>query len=65
MSTDRTRFDLGTELVDNAETAAHDVAPADAAEVTARLDQVYASEPSALEPDVRNALRRTFARNDW
>ena len=46
-----------------------DAVPGDAistaAEVTARLDEVYEIEPSALEPDVRNAQRRTMARNPW
>jgi len=36
-----------------------------AAEVTARLDEVYESEPSALEPEIRNAQRRVFVRSSW
>jgi hypothetical protein len=52
------------EVVANPDTVAGDAIP-NAADVTERLDQVYENEPSALEPDVRNALRRTLARSSW
>ncbi|HEX8209043.1 MAG TPA: hypothetical protein VF584_02565 [Longimicrobium sp.] len=34
-------------------------------EVTARLNQVYETEPSALDPALRRAQRRTVAKNPW
>ncbi|HLL82600.1 MAG TPA: hypothetical protein VK420_08100 [Longimicrobium sp.] len=37
----------------------------DRSEVTARLNQVYETEQSALDPALRGAQRRTFARNPW
>ena len=35
------------------------------ADVTARLDRVYATEPSALDPGMRRAQRRTLGREAW
>ena len=35
------------------------------AKVTARLNAVYANQPSQLDPAVRNALRRTARRAEW
>jgi metal-responsive CopG/Arc/MetJ family transcriptional regulator len=34
-------------------------------EITARLNQLYESEPSALDPDLRRAQRRLFRRERW
>lgn len=34
-------------------------------EVTARLNQVYATEDSALDPVIRRAQRRSLGREDW
>lgn len=34
-------------------------------EVTARLDQVYSSEPSGLDPDLRRAQRSSVGRESW
>ena len=33
--------------------------------VTERLDAVYATEPSALDPVVRKAQRKTILRDKW
>lgn len=35
------------------------------ASVTARLNAVYANQQSQLDPDVRNAQRRTARRAEW
>jgi metal-responsive CopG/Arc/MetJ family transcriptional regulator len=35
------------------------------AEVTARLDQLYATEPSALEDGFRRAQRRSLGTENW
>ena len=35
------------------------------AKVTARLNAVYANQPSQLDPAVRNAQRRTARRAEW
>lgn len=35
------------------------------ADVTKRLDLVYADEASSLDPVIRNAQRRTLERNAW
>ncbi|HEX8452754.1 MAG TPA: hypothetical protein VF647_11700 [Longimicrobium sp.] len=53
------------EAKENSEAVSDDVAIAAEAEVTARLDLVSESEPSALDPDLRVVLRRTFERNSW
>jgi hypothetical protein len=54
------------EVIEYADATPDDVViSAAAAEVTARLDQVYEREPSALEPGVRSALRRMLARDPW
>lgn len=36
-----------------------------ASEVTARLDQVYATEPSGLDPALRRAQRRSIGPEFW
>ncbi|HEU4556461.1 MAG TPA: hypothetical protein VFS20_01385 [Longimicrobium sp.] len=33
--------------------------------VTERLDEIYASEPSGLEPDLHSAQRRSLGSEDW
>ncbi|HEX6750364.1 MAG TPA: hypothetical protein VF092_23930 [Longimicrobium sp.] len=36
-----------------------------AEDITARINEVYASEPSALDPAMRRAQRRTLLREEW
>lgn len=36
-----------------------------ASEVTERLDRLYATEPSALDPGVRRAQRRSLGHERW
>lgn len=36
-----------------------------AEDVTARLNEVYAREPSGLAPEVRRAQARTIGKSDW
>lgn len=36
-----------------------------ASEITARLDQVYGTEPSALDPAFRRAQSRAIGPEDW
>ena len=48
-----------------AEALAEYVAKHRHAEVTERLNAVYAVEDGRLEPDLVEAARRTLARNEW
>jgi len=34
-------------------------------DITARLNKVYATEPSGLDPAMQRAQRRTFERESW
>lgn len=34
-------------------------------EVTARLDRLYSTEPSTLDPGLRRAQHRSLGRDDW
>lgn len=36
-----------------------------AEDVTARLNEVYAKEPSGLPPEVRRAQARSIGKSDW
>jgi metal-responsive CopG/Arc/MetJ family transcriptional regulator len=37
----------------------------DRSEITARLDRLYATEPSGVDPELRRAQRRMFRRERW
>ncbi|HEX8246049.1 MAG TPA: hypothetical protein VF541_21215 [Longimicrobium sp.] len=36
-----------------------------AGDITARINKVYATESSTLDPEMRTAQRRTLGRQDW
>ena len=37
----------------------------DSRDITARLEEVYAAEPSTLDPDLKRAQRRLFTSERW
>jgi hypothetical protein len=53
------------EATEKADSVSDDAVPAADAELAARLNLVYESEPSALGLGLRIVLRRTFERNSW
>jgi hypothetical protein len=53
------------EATENVDAVPDDAVSAAEAEVTAHLDPVYESEPSALDPGLHTVLRRSLARSSW